>query len=151
MTPLFTKLNLASRTSITVLHAPSSFEAELTALKGVKIMRGVKGKVAFAIAFVTKQADLDRVSADLAKAADGDAVIWIAYPKGTSKRYTCEFNRDSGWNVLGKAGYEPVRMVAIDEDWSALRFRKVDHIKTMKRNPAGAISQAGKKRTQGTR
>jgi hypothetical protein len=34
---------------------------------------------------------------------------------------------------MGKAGFEPVRMVAIDEDWSALRFRRVEFIKTMNR------------------
>ena len=42
-------------------------------------------------------------------------------------------NCDSGWPVLGAAGFEPVRMVAIDADWSALRFRRVEHIK---RKPA---------------
>ncbi|HMV90161.1 MAG TPA: hypothetical protein PKA40_11005, partial [Cyclobacteriaceae bacterium] len=49
-----------------------------------------------------------------------------------------------GWAELGKAGYEPVRMVAIDEDWSALRFRKAENIKVMKRS--SAISETGKKR-----
>lgn len=151
MTPLFKRLNLASQSSITVLHAPSSFEAELAALEGVKIVRGIRMNVQFAIAFVTTQKELDKDSAALVKAADGDAVIWMAYPKGTSKKYTCEFNRDSGWKVLGKAGYEPVRMVAIDEDWSALRFRKAEYIKTMKRNPEAAISKAGRKRAQGKR
>ena len=34
---------------------------------------------------------------------------------------------------MGKAGFEPVRMVAIDEDWSAVRFRRVEFIKTMNR------------------
>ena len=151
MTPLFKKLNLGSRSSITVLNAPSSFEAELTALKGITVVRNIKGKVGFAIAFVTKQKELDRVSASLARTAEGDAVLWIAYPKGTSKKYTCEFNRDAGWTVLGKAGYEPVRQVAIDEDWTALRVRNVHYIKTMKRNPEGAISKAGKQRAQGKR
>lgn len=151
MTPLFSKLNLTDRTTITVLNAPASFETELSALKGVQVVRSVRGMVGFAIAFATTQAELDKVSTAMVKAADGDAVIWIAYPKGTSKKYTCEFNRDSGWKVLGKAGYEPVRMVAIDEDWTALRFRKVDYIKTMKRNPEGTISPAGKKRTQAKR
>ena len=151
MTPLFKKLNLASQSSITVLHAPSSFEAELTALEGVKIVRGLRMKVQFAIAFVTTQKELDKASAALAKAADGDAIIWVAYPKGTSKKYTCDFNRDSGWKVLGKAGFEPVRMVAIDSDWTALRFRKAEYIKTMKRNPEGAISKPGKKKAKATR
>jgi hypothetical protein len=56
-------------------------------------------------------------------------VIWFAYPKGSSKRYSCEFNRDSGWNVIRAAGFESVRMVAIDEDWSALRFRRLEYVK----------------------
>ena len=96
------------------------------------------------MAFVVTQAELDAASAKLAKACEGDAVLWIVYPKGTSKKYKCEFNRDSSWSTLGAAGFEPVRMVAIDEDWSALRFRRVEHIKTMARNPARAVSKRGK-------
>jgi hypothetical protein len=38
-------------------------------------------------------------------------------------------------------------MVAIDEDWSALRFRKAEYIKSLTRQPSRASSSAGKKRT----
>lgn len=38
-------------------------------------------------------------------------------------------NRDDGWDELKKAGFDTVRAVAIDEDWSALRFRRVEFIK----------------------
>ena len=99
------------------------------------------------MAFVVTQADLDAASTKLVKACEGDAVLWMVYPKGTSRKYKCEFNRDSGWPILGAAGFEPVRMVAVDEDWSALRFRRVEHIKTMTRKPAGAISNADKRKT----
>jgi hypothetical protein len=51
----------------------------------------------------------------------------------TSKRYKSQIDRDSGWNVLGHEGFEPVRMVAIDEDWSAKRFRRASFIKNMTR------------------
>ena len=81
--------------------------------------------------------------------AEGDALLWFAYPKGSSKRYTCDFNRDTGWTVLGEAGYEPVRQVAIDEDWSALRFRRVEYIKSFKREPKHAISDKGKRGSGG--
>src|SRR5262249_2763485 len=63
----------------------------------------------------------------------GDAIVWLAYPKGTSKKYKSQINRDNGWNALGREGFEPVRMVAIDQDWSALRFRRVEFIKNMRR------------------
>jgi len=46
--------------------------------------------------------------------------------------------------VLGKSGFEPVRMVAIDEDWSALRFRKPENIKKMTRS--FAMTAEGKKK-----
>ena len=130
MTPLFKKLNLGSHQVIHVLNAPESFAAELAALTGVTVQRTLSGSTQFALAFVVKQAELDAVSAKLVKAATGDAVLWMAYPKGTSKKYKCDFNRDSGWRVLREAGFDTVRMVAIDGDWSALRFRKVENIKT---------------------
>ena len=129
--PLFKKLNLGVHQEIAVFNAPDSFESELKQLKGVNIARdpskprGVK----FGLAFAITQAQLDRASKILASASEGDAVIWFAYHKGSSKRYTCEFNRDSGWNVIREAGFESVRMVAIDEDWSALRFRRVEYVK----------------------
>jgi hypothetical protein len=135
MTPLFKKLNLAEVRLIHVLNAPGSFEPELQALTGVRIARQVRGKVVFALAFVKAKEDVEVATEKLTRAADGDALLWMVYPKATSKKYQCEFNRDTGWQVLGEAGYEPVRQVAIDEDWSALRFRKAEFIKTMSRNP----------------
>jgi hypothetical protein len=130
-TELFKKLNLGAHDEIVVFNAPDSFEPELQRLDGVKIVRDpVKPKaVKFALAFAVTQAQLDRASTRLAAAAEDDAVLWFAYPKGSSKRYACEFNRDSGWAVIRAAGFDSVRMVAIDEDWSALRFRRLEHIK----------------------
>jgi hypothetical protein len=129
--PLFKKLNLGAHQEIAVFNAPDSFEPELNRLKGVKITRDpAKPKgVKFGLAFAITQAQLDRASRILAAASEGDAVIWFAYPKVSSKRYTCEFNRDSGWTVIRDAGFDSVRMVAIDEDWSALRFRRVEYVK----------------------
>jgi hypothetical protein len=148
MTPLFKKLNLGTHRTIHVLDAPTSFAAELAALSGVHVHREVLGTVSFALAFVVTQAQVDARSAELVAAVEGDALLWMVYPKGTSKKYRCDFNRDSGWSVLGAAGYEPVRQVAVDEDWSALRFRKAENIKSMTRNPDGAISQLGRRKAQ---
>jgi hypothetical protein len=131
-TPLFNKLNLGTHDEIAVFGAPDSFEAELKRLKGVKIQRDPKNPkaVKFGLAFAITQAQLDRLSSILAAASEGDAVLWFAYPKGTSKRYTCEFNRDTGWNVIRGSGFASVRQVAIDEDWSALRFRREKYVKS---------------------
>ncbi len=150
MTPLFKKLNLGDSETILVLNAPSSFEAELSQLVGVKVLLKATSntKPPFVIGFAATQAECDLVSSTIAHTTKGDSIAWIAYPKASSKKYRCEFNRDAGWTVLGKAGFEPVRQVAIDEDWSALRFRRTEHIKSLTRSNAMAISAEGKRRTR---
>jgi hypothetical protein len=129
---IFEKLNLKAQNEIAVFNVPASFEAELAQLKGIKILRDPSKPTAiqFALAFVMQQSELDRLSRILADGSEGDALLWFAYPKGTSKRYSCDFNRDTGWQVIRKAGFDSVRQVAIDEDWSALRFRRVEYVKT---------------------
>ena len=149
MTGIFKKLNFKDQREILVVNPPASFEPQLKTLNGVTIIRDpaqVK-TVTFSLAFVSKQAELDKLSETIAAKAIGDALIWFAYPKKSSKNYTCEFDRDTGWHVLGSAGFEGVRQVAIDEDWSALRFRRVEYIKTLKRETKRALSAEGKRRT----
>jgi hypothetical protein len=123
---------LKAQSEIAVFNVPASFEAELAQLKGVKILRDARKPTAiqFALAFVMQQSELNRLSRILADGSEGDALLWFAYPKGTSKRHSCDFNRDTGWQVIRKAGFDSVRQVAVDEDWSALRFRRVEYVKT---------------------
>ena len=132
---LFRKLNVGEHRTIHVLDAPASFEAELRKLSGFLIKRSIAARESteFALAFCVRQAELDAASKKLAKAAQGDALVWIAYPKGSSKKYKCEFNRDTGWPTLTTAGFATVRMVAIDADWCALRFRRAEFVKSTKR------------------
>jgi hypothetical protein len=130
MPPVFAKLNLKDQREILVVDPPASFEPELRALGDVVIRRDPAqlAVVSFALAFVTTQAGLDALSALLAAKAQGDAVLWFAYPKASSRRHRCEFNRDTGWDVIRAQGFDSVRQVAIDEDWSALRFRRAGYI-----------------------
>jgi hypothetical protein len=145
MNPIFKKLNYKNQKAIYVINAPDSFKKDMDDLQDLAAMKtslaGAKN-VEFFLAFVTKQKEVDDLAKKISPLMIEDGVLWFAYPKGSSKKYKCEFNRDNGWNELGKFGWEGVRMVAIDEDWSALRFRKAEHIKTMTRN--FAMSEAGK-------
>ena len=96
--------------------------------------------------FIQTAAELRELCASLPKENDNDFLFWIAYPKKSSKKYKSEINRDSGWQILGDLGYEGVRQIAIDDDWSALRFRHVSFIKQLTRS--FAMSQEGKIRTE---
>ncbi|MFC1466725.1 MAG: hypothetical protein ACFLMY_17940 [Candidatus Brachytrichaceae bacterium NZ_4S206] len=146
MSDIFRKLNLKNQEEILVLNAPTSFEPELASLTDVAIRRSVDSlqHIVFSLAFVTKQAEVDELARAIARRAQGDAIVWFAYPKASSKNYTCEFNRDTGWAVLGELGFEGVRQVAIDEDWSALRFRRVEFIKTMTRAKQRRLTERNK-------
>jgi len=114
MTSIFSKLTLKEQTEILVLNAPDSFEPELAALTGVKVLRDAHEtkEIAFALVFVTTLQEIETAGKTIAKKAKGDALIWFAYPKGTSKKYKCNFNRDNGWEALGSVGFERVRQVA---------------------------------------
>lgn len=149
MTSLFSKLKLKDQKQILIVNAPASFEAELDKPEMITVLRDPAdtSEIGFSLAFVTRQDELDTLIHTITAKAKGDAILWFAYPKKSSKHYACEFNRDTGWLELGKAGYEGVRQVAIDEDWSALRFRRTEFIKTMRRDSKMALSVLGKKRT----
>ena len=45
--------------------------------------------------------------------------LWVAYPKANR----ADINRDTLWPILGEYGLRPITQVAVDDVWSALRFR----------------------------
>lgn len=144
--PVLKKLNAKEGYQIHVVNLPNNLKpliAEWQSDVAVKTKIG-KEKIVFALAFCTTQQEVNRFAEELNAVAEGDALLWFCYPKGTSKNYKCDFNRDTGWKRLGELGWEPVRQVAIDEDWSALRFRKADFIKTMTRS--FAMTEKGKQK-----
>ncbi|WP_221390235.1 hypothetical protein [Dyadobacter sp. NIV53] len=147
MDAVFKKLNLKQQKTIVVLNAPESFQANLDSIREeTEILTSLNNvsHLDFIMVFVTQQNEIDYLIPTIGDLLKGDATLWMCYPKGTSKKYKADFNRDTGWQVMGSYDLEPVRMVAIDEDWSALRFKKVDFIKTMKRNSLHALSEKGK-------
>lgn len=48
--------------------------------------------------------------------------LWIAYPK-KSGPVKSDLDRDHGWDAMISSGLLPVTQVALDETWSAVRFR----------------------------
>jgi hypothetical protein len=149
MDAVFKKLNFKDQKQVLVLNAPESFGLYLDSIKAeAEIFYQPEGleKVEFFIGFATRQREVDEMAMKVCPKLSGDAIFWICYPKGTSKKYKCDFNRDNGWAVLGKFNLEGVRMVAIDEDWSALRFRRLEFIKNLSRNEKMVLSEAAKER-----
>lgn len=151
MDTVLKKLNYKSHKQIFVLNAPTSFDANISSIADTATISRTVDKnevIEFAIGFATTQAEVNEIVNSVAPNLKGDAVFWICYPKGTSKNYTCNFNRNTGWEMLGKHNLEGVRQIAIDDDWSALRFRKIDFIKILTRSETMALSEQGKTRSK---
>mgnify|MGYP001627179244 CR=1 FL=1 len=152
MEALFKKLNYKQHNPVMIVNAPVEFqEAQDWLSKKARVLNDPKNfeKTDFSLLFATKQSEIDHWAPLLDENLEGDAIFWCCYPKGSSKKYKCDFNRDTGWEIFGKLNYEPVRQVAIDDDWSALRFRRVDYIKTLTRSKDFALTDAAKNRTSG--
>ena len=99
--------------NIVAINSPKTFDNELEEMS-------TKATI---IKNLMEVIEIEQFISTIYQKLKGDAVIWLCYPKMTSKNYKCDFNRDSGWTSLGKYNLEPVRQVAIDDDFSALRFR----------------------------
>ena len=73
------------------------------------------------VAFARLAADLDTIAAPAVAAARLDKLAWVAYPK--AGQLGTDLNRDTLAALLAERGVQPVRQVAINATWSALRFR----------------------------
>jgi transcriptional regulator with XRE-family HTH domain len=124
-------LRLNGQKDIVVLNAPENFQRRFDALEGVVEHRDTSGlqRVDYAVAFVTTQAELLAAANAILPKASEDPMVFFAYPKLRSKRYRCEFDPESDWAPVRAAGFEDNRQVALDEDWSLLRFRRIEHTK----------------------
>ena len=144
MNPIFKKMNFKDQNSILVLFAPESFHSEMADMEAyceVQTELKTDQQYDYILTFATSVKQLAETMASLKdKFAADDPQLWVAYPKKSSKKYKSDINRDTGWGPVGEQGFEPVKQIAIDTDWSALRFRQVRFIKTLKRNPKMIIS-----------
>ena len=138
MTTLFKKLNYKGEKDICIINPPLEFAGELQEMNEVTNILSktdICKEITFILAFVQTKSEVDDLIPIINKKLNGDGIVWFAYPKKTSKKYKVEIHRDYGWELVRKSGFESVRAVAIDEDWSALRFRRVEYIKTLLRHP----------------
>ncbi len=144
------KLQFKNQPQVLIVASPPEFNAVLADWKKLTTIDtdiNKKKKYPFALGFVITEAEVKKLGTAIAKQLDEDAVFWMAYPKKSSKKYTATIARDNGWETLGALGYEGVSMVAIDEDWSAFRLRKAEHINSMIRRQGMAMSENGKTKT----
>ncbi|MBB6609776.1 YdeI/OmpD-associated family protein [Pontibacter sp. Tf4] len=119
------KLQLKAPYSLLLLnapvHLPAAFEEEGGTVQAATTTQAQAAYDAVLLFIVTK-AELDTLASQAVAALKPNGMLWIAYPK-KSAGIKSDMSRDNGWETIVALGYEGVRLVAVDETWSALRFK----------------------------
>ncbi|WP_433945932.1 YdeI/OmpD-associated family protein [Paenibacillus sp. SN-8-1] len=139
--PLARKLRLPAQGELLILNPPDGYLLDLELDKQVTEYAELKAHSCdFVQVFVHSVREVDELAPIAIRAIKEDGLLWFCYPKGGAKAGT-DLNRDKGWDTVRDLGYEGVSFIAIDDKWSAMRYR-----------PVGAGSSAsGKSRNAGNR
>ena len=122
------KLRVQPGLRMLVLNAPEGYMETLGPLpEGARVETEPKGTFDWGQAFVRDVAQLRLLAPQARDAVNYDGLLWISYPKKSSKVAT-DINRDVAWEVMKEFGLRPVFQVSIDETWSALRFRPTEQV-----------------------
>jgi hypothetical protein len=104
---------------------------ELGDLFGALVGEGT-GPVDWTLAFVRDAAAIEATTLPVLGLYRRGGHLWLAYPKKSGALRT-DISRDHGWEPVTSRGLLAVTQVAIDETWSALRFRHRDEIEALTR------------------
>ena len=118
--PTAKKMKLKSGLKAAVINAPENYVDMLkhdTALSPT-----LNGKFDWIQIFVRNKAELDVLAPKAAKALRPESMLWISFPKGTSKIQT-DLTRDKGWESLQKLDLKWITLVSVNETWSAFALR----------------------------
>lgn len=143
MGEILKKLKLSNQNPVLIINAPEEYREVIGEIQG-EIHDSIQGKYTFIQAFVRGMGELAGLAKGLVESLEGDGYLWICYPKGSSKKYKTDCKRDNIIEPFAVYDFEPVTLVSINDDWSAMRIKSVDNIKTMKRKSAS--SEKGRSR-----
>ena len=128
ITPLAMKLRIQPGQRIMVMNAPPGYLEKLGNLpEDVQLLDEPAEELDLLHLFVRNIAELDELGSSAIKSVKFDGILWISYPKKSSKVKT-DISRDVGWEIMAENGLRPVTQISIDETWSALRFRPQEQV-----------------------
>ena len=121
-TPLAKKLGIKEGSRIGLVNAPKNFESELGELPhGAQFVKRLTNSLDIILFFVLTERALARDFARLAKKLATNGMIWIAWPKKSSG-VTTDLSFDCVQRIGLDAGLVDVKICAIDDTWSGLKF-----------------------------
>jgi hypothetical protein len=111
------KLQLKPGQSVAIVNAPEDAALELADHPVADRPNDADA----VIVYCTNQAQLEELRDTYVAPASRDALTWVAYPKGG--QLGTDLSRDVLATLVKAHGVQPVRQVALDTVWSALRLR----------------------------
>lgn len=131
MKTLFEKLKLEKQDAILVLNEPEGFSDELASLVDIDIYESVIqiNKIEFALIFVTTISELENQLPTVLHKLKEDAILWIAHPRKSSKKYDTDITNAYPWTQLNRKCFEAVKNIKVNDNWEAVRFRKLEYLK----------------------
>jgi len=121
--PVARKLGMNPGMRALIIAPPPGYLRLLAPLPdGLTVSSRADGMYPFVQVFATRLSEISRFVQRLSKYAAPNALVWISYPKKTS-RTGGDLSRDLIREAMSGTGWRAVSIVAIDEVWSALRFR----------------------------
>ena len=116
------KLGINAGTRVIALGAPPSYRALLDPLPpGTTLHNRLSPNAAFVHRFVSSQSELSSDFSRLARALADKGTLWISWPKATSGVYT-DLTENAIRDLGLQFGLVDVKVCAIDEVWSGLKF-----------------------------
>lgn len=127
-TSLVKKLGIRPGQRVLILNAPDGYVESLGELpEGVELTHTREGRFGFVHLFVKDSTELDAFRPAAMDAVEYDGLLWISYPKRSSKVKT-DLTRDVLWEMMKGTGLRPVTQVSVDAVWSAIRFRPEEKV-----------------------
>src|SRR6185312_13062145 len=109
-------------------NAPPDFAEQLQPLpEGVELTDRGDGEFDFVQIFVKNREELNGFVSAAIQQVKHNGLLWICYPKGSSKVKT-DLNRDTLWQLVDPLGWTGVSLISLDTVWSAMRFRPADRV-----------------------
>ncbi len=120
---LIGKLKLKPGQRAALVNQPQGYLESLGQLpEGVQLSQQLQGVFDWVQVFIRTRVELDEIAPRLVAALKPESLLWISFPKGTSKIQT-DLTRDQGWESLEGAGLKWTNLVSIDGTWSAFSLR----------------------------
>jgi hypothetical protein len=121
-TPLIKKLGVKEGYRILLMNSPRAFLEELQPLPAnVNVVKRVIAPLDLIMLFVDSKRILSQQFAKCASKLSARGMIWVAWPKKSSGVST-DLNFDVVQRIGLKAGLVDVKICAVDEVWSGLKF-----------------------------